>query len=372
MLGSHNGYVYGSACRANSSGVADLLAGCRSVSRPGTLSGEKARSPASSPPRPRLRPDKHTRTLSDARTPLRHAALATAHSGLCSDGYMTYDVTQKAHKPWAARLMIPYLVAFAIASLTSLATVVMKIQLVREKLHSRGFAHGPAQQQWNANVLRDQQSRQAWMHRFTSSAQLYTDAENAILARGTALLGPHQLPNVQSEGPPPPFRSRTRVDPESRRVIGATEGVIEGASPLEIMAFLMLVDSCFFQSRSNINAALDVRLDLLEHINDHHAVVFVEKAAAPFDNRTFLNAMVVKELSEDGTQFLFSTAPIASHPRIRPEDERHAVRGEAMRFWRVTRLTSSQTYIEYAACLDLKGSFPPSFTNSVAIPQLRA
>jgi hypothetical protein len=38
----------------------------------------------------------------------------------------------------------------------------------------------------------------------------------------------------------------------------------------------------------------------------------------------------------------------------------------------VTRLTSSQTYIEYAACLDLKGSFPPTFTTSVAIPQLRA
>jgi hypothetical protein len=159
--------------------------------------------------------------------------------------------------------------------------------------------------------------------------------------------------------------SWTRLD-EDGVLVGGTELVIHGASPLDIIAFLMDVDSRFNNCRLDPN--VDVRLEIKEVRNPHYSVTFKEVRLAPFQNRTFLLAFLWKKLSE--TQFVWCTYPIADHPTVRPSDESHAVRAEIVRCFRLTRLAHGATRVEYACSMDLKGRFPILFTNSIVIPTL--
>jgi hypothetical protein len=95
---------------------------------------------------------------------------------------------------------------------------------------------------------------------------------------------------------------------------------------------------------------------------------FFEAKATPFHNRTFLNAILWKQLSD--AQYVWCACPIAAHPSVQPGDESHAVRAEVSRCIRLTLIAENATMVEYACTMDLKGHLPKWFTNRVAIPTL--
>jgi hypothetical protein len=160
--------------------------------------------------------------------------------------------------------------------------------------------------------------------------------------------------------------SSTRLAEDSGLLVGNTQLVIRGASPLDIIAYLMDVKSRINESR--LDPLTDVRLEIREVRNVHHIITFYEGKIAPFRNRTFLNASVWKKLSD--MQCVWCTSPIASHPSVTPSDESHAVRAETVRCIRLTFIAEGVTKIEYACSVDLKGHFPTWVTNSKIIPTL--
>ena len=120
--------------------------------------------------------------------------------------------------------------------------------------------------------------------------------------------------------------------------------------------------------RSRLDPKVDVHYGVREVRNPHHSVTFNEVKTAPFQNRTFLQAVLRKKLSN--TQFFWCTYPIADHPTVRPSDESHTVRAEGVRCIRLTRLAHGATRLEYACSVDLKGRFPTRLTNSIVVPTL--
>jgi hypothetical protein len=160
--------------------------------------------------------------------------------------------------------------------------------------------------------------------------------------------------------------SWTKLDKKSGLLVGNTHLVIRGASPLDIIAYLMDPDGRHQQSKRNRES--EVRLEIREARNVHCAVLFYEVKMPPFRNRTFLNIVVWKKLSE--TQYVWCVSPIANHGSVTPSDESHAVRAEGARCMRFTVLARGVTNVEYACTLDLKGHFPTWLTNSQIIPSL--
>jgi hypothetical protein len=158
----------------------------------------------------------------------------------------------------------------------------------------------------------------------------------------------------------------TQRDNATGELVGYVELVIRGAGPLEIIVYLMDLNGRHF--RSTLDPKTDVRDELREVRNLHHIVEFYEGKAAPFKNRTFLNTLMWKQLSD--AQFVWCLSPIADHPTVTPHDERDAVRAEGARVLRLTMIAQNVTRVEYACTLDLKGSFPAWLTDKVALPAL--
>ncbi len=77
-----------------------------------------------------------------------------------------------------------------------------------------------------------------------------------------------------------------------------------------------------------------VPFDFLRAGFSHKIVVFSEMKTAPFQNRTFLNACVCQRLANG--VWVLAAVPLASHARLAPAEERHALRAEAMRCFRCT------------------------------------
>ena len=104
--------------------------------------------------------------------------------------------------------------------------------------------------------------------------------------------------------------SSTRLDEESGLLVGNTQLVIRGAGPLDIIAYLMDAGSRHQQSRAD--PQVDVRFEVKEVRNVHHVITFYEIKTAPFQNRTLLNALMWKKLSN--AQYAWCASPIANHP----------------------------------------------------------
>jgi hypothetical protein len=143
--------------------------------------------------------------------------------------------------------------------------------------------------------------------------------------------------------------------------------MIRGAGPLDIIAYLM--DAAGRHQQFRLDPHIEVRLETREVRSAHHAIIFYECKTPPFHNRTFLNALVWKKLSE--TQYLWCSFPIASHPSVAPTDEAHAVRAEGTKCLRLTDMEDGTTKVQFACTLDMKGIFPTWFTNKIAIPTLQ-
>ena len=262
---------------------------------------------------------------------------------------------QNQRKTWVADLVTPYLVCFGVAAAVSLGTLAVKCRLLIQKFrdrhqHARRGDHDAEEASEDANW------REQWIAKMEAEQQAYTEPEKLAIAQAVQLLGAFAVASGTS---------RTKFDAQSRRLVGATTCTIPGARPDQVVAYLMHADGN--SARANLDPNVQVRFDVVERANSHQIVIFSEMKTAPFQNRTFLNLCVCRELSSG--VWILAAVPLGSHPRISPQSERHALRAEAMRGFRLTPV-ETDTQIEYCCWLDLKGSFPTWFTNKVAIPQL--
>jgi hypothetical protein len=200
-----------------------------------------------------------------------------------------------------------------------------------------------------------------------ASVQAHNVEEAALIEDGIALLDTF----LSHEGKATDVRLARTVD-KSRiksckgQLVGETELVMRGATPEDIIAYLMDVNSKHETSRRDPEE--DVCDEVREVKSLHHSVEYYECKAPGFQNRTMLHALLWKRLSE--TQYLWVTVPIASHPSVGPSDERGKVRAEVKRCFRLTSLTTDSTKVEYACSLDMKGAFPRSLTEHVIVPAL--
>jgi hypothetical protein len=223
---------------------------------------------------------------------------------------------------------------------------------------------------WLNDARDDGAWRAATVQEMREGEHSYTPEETALIATGLALLGTFGAGNGKARSM---RRSKTvelaetKHDEKSGLLIGHVEAEVR-ASPEQVVAFLMHIDSKFF--RSILNPERDERQEVLEVKSPHHAVAFFEKKPAPFQNRTFLNVLLWEKVCDTPLTYVWVTVPIEHHVKISREDEAHAIRAEAMRCVRATQTAPGVTRIEYACSLDMKGHFPSWFTERVAIPGL--
>ncbi len=221
--------------------------------------------------------------------------------------------------------------------------------------------------QWLEDVEHDRSTRNAMISQMHASEWSFSSMEDAAIKDGVSLLDAFS----SQQGKATDLRlvrtvDRSRVKAYDGQLVGETVLVIRGATPEDIIAFLMDVSSK--HERSRLDPETDVCDEVREVRSLHHKVEYYECKTAPFRNRTMLQALVWKQLSE--TQFVWVTVPIGSHPSVDPKDEQLKVRAELKRCFRLTSLTSDTTKVEYACAIDLRGNFPRSFTNHVLVPQV--
>ena len=243
------------------------------------------------------------------------------------------------------------------------------IAVMAAESESSQHASADAQLLWLADVEHDRETRKDIIAQMVADRHVYNDEEDSIIQRGLAMFADNlaQAGKMQHFKHGPTIDSSwTKLDKRSGLLVGNTECVIRGAGPFDIMAYLMDLSGRHF--RSTLDPETDIRDDLREVRNSHHIVEFYEGTAAPFNNRTFLQSLVWKRLSD--AQFVWCLAPIADHPSVTPSDERDTVRAEAVRVLRFTVIAQNVTRVEYACTLDLKGHCPTWLTNNLVIPNL--
>ena len=150
----------------------------------------------------------------------------------------------------------------------------------------------------------------------------------------------------------PNLRSRVfiRSAAQTGLAIGFARLAVRGASPLEIVFHLMHTELVSYTNPSQY-----VRNEVLEDVNDHHRVVFIEVPLG--HNRSFLNALVFKKLSDSPPSYLWVAAPRRSHKGIiKQAQDRHTIRGELIRCVRLTASASGITHPNPK--LDLKRRIP--------------
>ncbi len=224
-------------------------------------------------------------------------------------------------------------------------------------------------QAWLADVEHDRATRANIIEQLLIGGHLYSPEEDSKIPALLAMLATDssQTRRMRQLKHGATLESSWTKLNEDGVLVGHTELVIHGASPLDIIAHLMDADSNYIRSR--FDPHVFVRHGVREVRSAHCTVTFSEAKTAPaLQNRTFLQALVCKKLSD--AQFVWCTYPIADHPTVQPSDESHAVRAELVRCIRATYLEEGATRVEYACSVDLKGRFPTWITNSIATPNL--
>jgi hypothetical protein len=258
---------------------------------------------------------------------------------------------------------------------TALERVLPGIKVEAVRRHRASVASikkyfGKQVQAWLNDVESDTTWRGALVDEMRHGAELYTGDEVALLAQGAAQLDAF----ADGKGRARSFKrsktvmvAETKFDKRSGILVGHVGLVVQG-SPEEIVAFLMHFDSKF--NLALLNPKLDVRYETLEVKNCHHIVVLCEMKTAPFLNRTWLNALLWRKVSDSPLTYLWVAVPIDRHDKLREEDEAHAIRAKGIRSFRLTRISDGETRLEYSCSLDLMGHFPRWLTNNLATPQL--
>jgi hypothetical protein len=190
------------------------------------------------------------------------------------------------------------------------------------------------------------------------------------IARGVALLGSFEA----SKGKATTLkhmastldRARVKHDPRTGHLIGEARAVVD-TSVLDYVAYMMHQDSRHLTSTND--PAVMPRYEVVETVNEHHIVVFLEaQAGKPVRNRTFLSSVVCMRLSDEPLSHAVVSVPLEHHPKLCNANEQDRVRAEAMRSFRLTALGLVTTLLEYACWLDVKGQVPKWVTNTVLVP----
>jgi hypothetical protein len=223
---------------------------------------------------------------------------------------------------------------------------------------------------WCADVSDDRSYRDHWLQFVSTRPQEYDAEETAAIRKGEALLQAfdswkataRDVPGIS----PTVDKAQTKFDKRTGRLIGRAEGIIRGVAPLEVCAYMMNFGSKH-QKATVFNPLLHVIWEVREVKNEHHTVIFVEmRMKGLLKNRTFLNVLVWRQVSDSPPTFVWVSSPIRTHPSVSVKDEEHAVRGEGLRCFRLTQLGPNTTKAEWGCALDLRGRVP-KFVNAFAI-----
>jgi hypothetical protein len=228
---------------------------------------------------------------------------------------------------------------------------------------------------WLADVAHDEGRRGARVAAIDSAHQVYDEVEDSLLEQGRALFrrfdsssGKATERKAASAQAHTLVRSETKVEQATGLLLGRTEVIIRGATPQQILAYILDLDGRHMQQTTTHNPANDVRSETVQAVNDHHTIIFLRKKQLGFSDRTFLNSVVAKKVSEAPTTFLVAAMPIRSHVKITLKDEAGALRAENCRVFLLTELALRVTRLDYCCSLNLRGRVPQWFTNAVAIP----
>ena len=200
--------------------------------------------------------------------------------------------------------------------------------------------------------------------------QVHTVVEDDGIDRGIAIFAQYDnssAPVTQLKRSVTITRSETKLDEAGRLLLGRAEAEVP-AEPKEIIAYSLNYDGRHIQSDQD--QAVDVRVETVAKLNDHHVIIFNrKKLGSGLRDRTFLNAVIAKKVAETPPTYVLVVVPLKQHPKITPKDEAGAVRAESFRSYRFTEVSPGRTKIEYCCSLSLNGWVPQLVTNKLAIPQ---
>ena len=230
-----------------------------------------------------------------------------------------------------------------------------------------------AAQARRADVVHDRGRRANIIHSMKATEQVYTAAENEVVARALGLFDSFARHRGRAHArrlsrPATVDRLQTKYDEGSGGYIGEGEASIYGATPEDVVAYLMDVGSRDFQNR--LNRQLYPCYEVRELVNEHHSIVFNEMHKAPFQNRTWVASLVWRKACDEPLTYVWCAASIDGHASVAPAAEAHAVRAGILRCVKLTALSSHSTKLEMVTSLDLKGRFPSWFTRAVILPQV--
>jgi hypothetical protein len=252
---------------------------------------------------------------------------------------------------------------------------VNSVQLIERKKGATSSFHSMAddRQAWRADVAHDRGRRAHYIQPMKATEQTYTASENEVVARALGLFGAFARRHGRAHTrrlhrPATVDRLQIKHDERSGGYIGEGEAKISGATPEDVVAYLMDVNSRHFQSR--LSRELYKCYEVRDVVNEHHSIVFNEMHQAPFQTRTFIVSLIWKRACDDPLTYIFAAASIDNHASVSPEAEAHAVRADILRCVKLTALSSHSTKLEMVTSLDLKGSFPSWFTNAIVLPQV--
>jgi hypothetical protein len=218
-----------------------------------------------------------------------------------------------------------------------------------------------------ADFVHDSAWREALVDEMRKTEQSYSEEESRLLAAAKDLLR-----NID-EGARPVKHAKTidvahmRRDMRNGRWWVKIKAVIP-TSPRQVVAFLMQIESKFNDSPSN--REFDVGSKVLEAKNLHHVVAFRQATNKPHRDRTFLNALVWRKISDAPLTYIWAEVPIEHHDKLPLASPSSAlstmarqssfsrsssVQAAVTRVALLTRNTAGSTIMEYGCCLDLMG-----------------
>ncbi len=220
---------------------------------------------------------------------------------------------------------------------------------------------------FHQDAQHDQQTQQKWIAKVASAAQPCSEVDEAI-KRGTDLLSTvHAAPRRKVLRCPPTIQKAQTAFDESGRMIGLCEATLRGTTALGFVAWQMDFLGRFKVAQNNPTTT--VKYEVRE-VCDARTIVFLEFKTAPFQNRTALQALVWKKVSESPAVYVWASVPIERHSSVNPQDEAHAVRSEFLRCFRLTDVAPNEVKLEYAFYIDLKGRILSWVSNQIVVPEM--
>ena len=181
-----------------------------------------------------------------------------------------------------------------------------------------------------------------------ASGRVFSPMENEAIERCLgmfALFDRSSLGATQLPRPVTVTRSETKQDAATNLLLGFSAAEIR-AHVREIVAHLLNdEDGRFMQSIEAADANV-ARAEVLSTLNPHHTTTFSRYKSSGLADRTFLNAIIAKEVAEDPQTHVVAMVPITSHAKIGRKDEKGAVRAEAYRSFRLTEAAPGVTKLE--------------------------